>query len=352
MDIYLKEVLSQPAAIANAIDIYFSKEYLGKAANYIESFNLNKGSNIYFTGMGSSYCSAYGSVMYLNSKGINAFLKRTGEFVYYGIHMLKNDDAVIIISQSGGSAEVVRLVEELKQRGFTNYILIANEEACVLRDKVEKILFMKLESEKSVSTRTHMASIMINMIISHIVTGDSLDHLKGELELSSRAISKYLGDYKANTDRIIDFLGGPGHLEFLGRGAAYGCAQASALCTKEYVKQYNEALELDEFKHGPLEIVKEGFRAFVFAPNGKTYGLSLKMAVTIVENGGKVVFVTDKDPEINNKQMLTIVLQGGNEYLSQMVQFLPHQLLNQAWAEMLGVKKDGLLYGGKVTEVE
>ena len=352
MDIYLKDVLHQPDALSKAIKVYFSEDYIKKVKKIIRSLKIGTNSNIYFTGMGSSLHSAYGPVMFMNTKGVKAFVKSSGEFLYYGVNSLKEEDVVVIISQSGGSAEVVKLVSELGKKKFTYILLVTNDETCKVSKKVKRILPMCLEPEEFVATRTYLGSVIINMIIAYLVTGERLKSLKDELNFILITMTGYLKEYKANSKKLEEFLGEVNHVEFLGRGPGYASALVSALCMKEYSKIPNEALELADFKHGPFEIVNKDFKAFVFAPSGRTYNISVKAARDIADKGAKVVLVTDEDPGFANENILTICLKGGNEYLSQIRDFMPHQLFNQVLADKLNVRKDGWIYGSKVTSEE
>lgn len=352
MDIYLQDVLHQPEALVKAIEIYFSEGYIKKVKSIIKSFRISANSSLYFTGMGSSLHSAYGPVMFLNSNSVRAFCKSSSDFLYYGTDLVKEDDVVVIISQSGESIEVIKLVNELRKKKIKNILLVTNSVNCCVGKKIKKIVPMCLEPEDFVATRTYLSSVIINMIIAYLITGKSLVPLKDELDAVLITMSEYLKNYKKNSKMIEEFLGDVNHLEFLGRGPGYASALVSALCMKEYSKIPNEAMELGEFRHGPFEIVNKDFKAFVFAPKGITYDISIKAAQDLAGKGAKVVLVTNGDPDFINRNILTVCLKGGNEYLSQIRDFLPHQLLNQALADKLNVRKDGWIYGNKVTSEE
>ncbi len=99
-------------------------------------------------------------------------------------------------------------------------------------------------------------------------------------------------------------------------------------------------------------MVNSSFKAFVFSPTGKTHELILKTVRDLLEKDAKVVLVTDQEPSFMNVNLYSIILKGGNEYLSQIRDFLPHQLLNQSLAVKRNVPRNDFLHGSKVTSEE
>ncbi len=68
---------------------------------------------------------------------------------------------------------------------------------------------------------------------------------------------------------------------------------------------FREALHLPaaatlggEFRHGPMEMVNEGFRSILFAPAGKHMIKSIRMAEDIAGFGGKVLLFSNTDPSV------------------------------------------------------
>jgi glutamine---fructose-6-phosphate transaminase (isomerizing) len=351
VDIYLNDVLNQPVAMQQAFERYFSDEYLYKI-DCVASLIKDKNTLIYFTGMGSSYYSSFGAEMLLNNSGFRAFSLSASEFLHFKTQAIRKDDIIVLVSQSGRSAEVTRLTEMLARSGFTNLFLVTNHESCHIGRYVRAILPMYLEEEAFISTRTYLASIMINLILASRITGADMKDLKSSFCTILDIIRNYLDAYVENQKQLASFFGDVRHIEFLGRGPGYGSALVSALCVKEYTKIPNEAMDLGDFMHGSFEITGKDFKAFLFVHEGPTYGITIEVAKKMLRNGTKIALVTDHPPGFTHENLLTICMPCANEHLSQIGDFIPHQLLNQALAERLQVRKDGWLYGKKVTDQE
>ncbi len=71
---------------------------------------------------------------------------------------------------------------------------------------------------------------------------------------------------------INSCLGDHNHIEIIGRGPSYSSVQQAALMFREAVRRPAGGNLGGEFRNGPMEMVKEGFRAVVFAPvDNNTY---------------------------------------------------------------------------------
>ena len=105
-----------------------------------------------------------------------------------------------------------------------------------------------------------------------------------------------------------------------------------------------------------MEMVQDGFYAMIFAPSGETRDLEIKMAQDISIKGGKVLLVTDTadmNKEImDDKNILTVILDKTEEYASQILQIVPVQLLANAIAEVRGFQPGVFRWGSKVMTEE
>ena len=103
-----------------------------------------------------------------------------------------------------------------------------------------------------------------------------------------------------------------------------------------------------DFRHGPLEIVANGFAALIFAGPGQTSGLNKELAREIVSYGGKVIWLdSTPDPEIP-----TILFPETTELTRPLVEILPMQMLTLAMANRRGVEAGKFMHVSKITDRE
>ena len=145
-----------------------------------------------FSGMGSSHFCAVGAGIFLKQHGIDNQVISTGELLYYEKEILNKKTLLILISQSGESAEIVNLLEQLSEE--VTIIAITNETESTLASKGELVLPLNVGEEESVSTRTYMASICDSMLMaSAIAEGNAfgmMQRIKRCLFLMEKTLSE------------------------------------------------------------------------------------------------------------------------------------------------------------------
>jgi glucosamine--fructose-6-phosphate aminotransferase (isomerizing) len=101
-----------------------------------------------------------------------------------------------------------------------------------------------------------------------------------------------------------------------------------------------------------MEMVSEGFKAILFAADGKTYSQSIKMAEDINEFGGKVLIITNKKLPISNKNIMQIFINEPDEFLFSIQSIIPVQLFIDSYAKSKGAEAGNFYRGAKVTTTE
>ncbi|HEY3473002.1 MAG TPA: hypothetical protein VGK56_00250, partial [Anaerolineales bacterium] len=109
-----------------------------------------------------------------------------------------------------------------------------------------------------------------------------------------------------------------------------------------------EGMHAADFRHGPLEIVSEGFAALIFAGSGQTSALNRELALEIISYGGKAIWLDSVlDPEIP-----TIRFPETSELTRPLVEIVPVQILTLAMAKRKGIKAGKFRHVSKITDRE
>ena len=176
-----------------------------------------------------------------------------------------------------------------------------------------------------------------------------LEKIKKSVSYMEKAL-----DGKHRWKEIIQaFLKDCSCVSIMGRGYSLGSVQAGALFFREIVKFPAMAFDEAEFKHGPLEMVEQGFHAIIFAPSGPGAVMNCKMAENIVEKGGTAVVITEKGcPVEPGERLFLIELEKTEEYLAPLVQILPLQLMADQMAKQKGIPAGTFRWGSKVMDSE
>lgn len=346
MNEYLKDVLSQPDNLRAAADYFFEEHNLKKLLR-IKDLDFD---TVIFTGMGSShYCSCSASA-YLNRSGVNSRVISAGELLHYENDLVKKNTLVVAVSQSGESAEIVKLIDELgediKIIGITNYELSS------LGKRANILLNMHVKPEKSVSTRTYTASMILCLMVSYSIIGKLNDKTSDEFIRAVENIDNAIRVCEENKDRLLDFLNDASYITLLARGYNIGTAYAGALFIQELSKFPAYGMDAAEFRHGPMEIVDGKFRGIVISPSGLTHDLNVRLAQDISKYGGKVILITDGEKSIEEDNIIHIKMASGDEHLTPIYYMLPIQYLDNLIAEKRGLKVGEFRWGSKVTRRE
>ena len=344
MNNYEADILSQPADIRRALDFYKENEYAEKLA----AFASKQYKNIIFTGMGSSYISCYSAATMLRNAGFSVMKIPSSQLLHFETKAIAEDSLLVCVSQSGESAEVAGLMT--KVRGHKNIIGITNDMESALGKRANLALDMRVAPERSVSTRTYLASLAINHMLAKVFCGDGNGY--DDVARATDCLEESVKDFSGDSEKIDGFFGLPPYMVMMARGFSVSTAEVGALYVAEVAKYPVIPFDAGQFRHGPLELVNESFHCVVFAPESGCYNLQIKIAEQIAANGGKALLITDSD-----------YYGGGNNIISAKQKYPCAELecfVNVSVAQMIAnniAKRKGLdvgqfFHSSKVTIVE
>ncbi|MCA9734250.1 MAG: SIS domain-containing protein [Deferribacteres bacterium] len=350
MNPFLTEIFEQPEALRDTLEFYTSTtgiQLLDDAYKLNQTYNKTR---LLFTGMGSSYFAAYNSVCLLSNLGISSCLVNASELLHYNRSLLNNDVLPVFVSQSGESYEIAELLKCIPRNRAC--IGVTNETASALGKRARVTLLTKAGREEMTSTKTFVSTILVMLIFAWRMAG------KWEEDKMQRALQViYMFEALLDSagqllDSIMSFLGDFDFIELIGRGPAFPAAQQSALMFKEATRTAAEGILGGEFRHGPMEMVAEGFVSVIFAAKGKTFGQSLTMAMDIAKFGGKVLIITDSADAIQYSNLYVLRIPNADENYFSILSILPLQLIVNQHALNKGVEPGQFINGAKVTMIE
>jgi glucosamine--fructose-6-phosphate aminotransferase (isomerizing) len=344
MDCFLEEIFSQPRVLRATLDRYLEDESLLRSVS--RAMKLGEYPLVLLTGMGSSYFALYPACIYLVEHGLSATMVETSELLHYYGGVISSQVLVVVASQSGETVEVKKLLSEFGGRSLI--ASITNDAENYLAKNSDLALFLYGGEERGPASKTHTATIAVASLLAMCLTSTmSKRNVEGLYE-AVEAMETFLGGWTERIDGLVDFLGGVDCLSLLARGPSLASAMAGALILKEAAKMHAEGMSGGQFRHGPLELVTPDFTAVVFAMNGRTRDINLRLAHDIVEFGGKVVLV-GSDQELRGKRIFNLALPPLDEFSSPILEIVPIQLLSWKIAAEKGLQPGKLDKAKKVT---
>jgi len=288
-DRFLGEIAGQPDAMRRAaaalVDQRDELERIREASQAART--------IVFTGMGGSYDACYPAVNDLAARGVAALLVDAAEVLHFRRPILNARTLAVVVSQSGESAEIVRLVNELaKQRTRPFVIALTNGTNNDLARRADIELDTWAGPESGPSSMTFAASMTTLSGLARLLAGDSVDtavdRTRTAAEGAARSAERFLDDPEALAVELEAWHGDRDVIVLLGRGPARAATELGALVLKESGVMA-ESVEAGLFRHGPFELAGPGMSAIVMATEPETRRLDLGLAADLVDAGAAVM---------------------------------------------------------------
>jgi len=327
MTTMMDEVAGQPAALRNLRKYYASPGALSRKA--LRKLVGHWPPTVVFTGMGSSLFAAYPAQAFLTGQGIRALAWETAELVHHHLKILKPDSLLVVVSQSGETAEVLHLLESLPKP--LRVVAVVNVEASRLARRADLVLPMMAGRQESVSTRTYMCSVAALMYLAFAIAAKHHRPLTSMLRRAIEAQERVLDRRLIVMPPTVEFFGEPPYIALMSRGPNLASVYQGAQMFKEVARLAAEPISAAQFRHGPIEIVDPAHRYIIFARQGKTARLLLKLAKDICSHGGRVLLLTDLPfQDLTNIRLIEVEPLGLG--LGTVVDILHIQLLVHALA--------------------
>jgi glucosamine--fructose-6-phosphate aminotransferase (isomerizing) len=351
-DPFLAEILAQPQAIRRAASGLADQiDVLHRVGGGADSART-----IVFTGMGASYHACYPAITELAGRGIPALLVDTAELLHFRRPLLDRGVLVIAVSQSGESAEVVRLVDEVRTNDPVHRPFVAavtNGLDNRLARGADVGLDTRAGEERGPSTLTFAASVVVLSGLVEVLAGEesaqAVARTTEAAEEAALAADPLLSDPQACADELLAWHRGRTTTVLLGRGPARAASEMGALLLKESAGIAAEALQAAQFRHGPLELAGPELAAVVVATERETRSLDLGLAADLVASGSSVLVVSPDPPPAG---ALGIRIGPTRRTLGASVSIVPVQLLAWGLAVERGRTPGMLTRASKVTTRE
>jgi glutamine---fructose-6-phosphate transaminase (isomerizing) len=288
-DPFIAEIAGQPDAVRRAAAAAIERsDLLAQAAA------AARRGRIVLSGMGSSYDACYPASTYLAAEGIAAPMHDAAELLHFRLAALAAGDVLVLVSQSGESAETVGVARALRERPAPapTIVTVTNGTRNTLARHADLALDTDTGEETGPSTMTFVAALTVMAALARAIADGSGAPLDAAgADRTADAIARVVQDAEL-PDRLVGWLGDPRSTVILGRGAARAASEMGALTVKEAVGMPVEALQTAQFRHGPLELAGPGLAAILIATEPATAELDRALAEELARLGSAVWFVT------------------------------------------------------------
>jgi glutamine---fructose-6-phosphate transaminase (isomerizing) len=210
------------------------------------------------------------------------------------------DDLIIVISQSGETADTLASLRYAKERGakIVGVVNVPTSSIARLSDVVAPILAGPEIGVASTKAFTCQLAVLAAMAIGLGRARGTLDEkseaaLVGQLVAVPGLIAEVLKQEPA-FERLAHRLAKARDVLYLGRGSSYPLALEGALKLKELSYIHAEGYAAGELKHGPIALIDEAMPVIVIAPHDPLFEKTVSNMQEVAARGGGIILIGDK----------------------------------------------------------
>jgi len=337
---YFQDVMAQPQALLA------THGWLAAAGRWrqVQQFvTARPWKRIVLTGMGSSYHTFHPLNFALIAAGQTPVMIEASELIHYGLALCDENSLVIAASQSGASAEIVRLLEANTRATILG---VTNTADSPLARGAGLALLAQAGPEHSVSCKTYVAGMLTLQWLAGVMTGADERKTLGQLGAAAGLSGQYLRGWPAHTEALAGRLRNTRHLFLAGRGSSLSAVGTGALITKEATRLHAEGMSSAAFRHGPLEMLQPDMWIGVFSGDERTRALNRRLLRDLAANGGQC---DEIGPEAT---MPAFRLPDADPLLQPILEILPVQMMTLALAALAGREAGHFERTSKITDTE
>ncbi|MCD6501637.1 glutamine--fructose-6-phosphate transaminase (isomerizing) [bacterium] len=347
----LKEIFEQPNTLRNALRGRLDTENgvvrLNGLNNYFD--RLHDVDRILITACGTSWHAALiGEYLIEELARIPVEVDYASEFRYRG-PIIREHDAVFVISQSGETADTLAALREAKRQGAPVFGIV-NVVGSTIARETDAGVYIHAGPEIGVaSTKAFTSQLMVLSEISLL-----LGRMRGLSMSRGRELIRELLAVPDLVQRVLDREKATGEIQsiaeeycqynnflFLGRGVNYPVALEGALKAKEISYVHAEGYPAAEMKHGPIALIDDDMPTVFIATEDPLYDKILSNIEEVRARSGKILAIaTEGDERIEKLAQHVIYLPAADPLVMPIIAAIPMQLLAYHIAVLRGTDVD------------
>ena len=329
----LKEMYEQPSTVTDTLLPRIKKDDI-----VIEELNMTDEEmaavkKIHIVACGSAYhAGVTGKYVIEGLARIPVEVDLASEFRYRN-PILEEGAMVVVISQSGETADTLAALRESKARGF-KVLGIVNVVGSSIAREADNVMYTWAGPEIAVATTKAYSAQLVALYLLAMKLG----RVRGQID--DKTFTALLGDLRCLPDQIELLLNnklkiqkfanryvGAKDVFFIGRGIDYAISLEGSLKLKEISYIHSEAYAAGELKHGTISLIEEGTLVAAVSTQPDLYAKTISNMVEVKARGAFVLAVTcEENKEIEKAADYVIYIPETNPYFANSLAIIPLQL--------------------------
>lgn len=312
----LKEINEESEVVKNILNLYTKNNKIK------DIYNIKKYKNIDIVACGSaSFAGQIGKYYIEKYANIKTEVYYASEYRYQKNFFTK-DTLVILISQSGETADTLAALKLAKENGINTLAIVNRRDSSIARE-ADSVIYTEAGIEVAVATtKAYLAQVLILLLLA-FKDNNKETKLLEDLKLLPNLITKYINEY--DYSNIANILKDKEHIFYLGRGIDYYLSMEGSLKLKEISYIHSEAFQAGELKHGSISLIDKDFGVVSVVTDKTISDKTISNLKEVSARGAKIITITNI--KNNNFADYTILVEDYDEILNPLLVIVPMQML-------------------------
>ncbi len=330
----LKEIHEQPVAVRTTITPRITDCMPDFTAEGFDIEKLKKYEKIFIVACGTAmHAGMVGKYVIEKLARKPVIVDIASEFRYRD-PLIGENNLMIVISQSGETADTKAAMELAKERG-ADTMAIVNVKGSSIAREADMVVYTHAGPEISVaSTKAYMVQISVMYLLAFMmayangkITKEECERLTAELSDMPKIIEDTLGQEK-QCQFVASKLLNADSLLYIGRGLDYALSMEGSLKLKEISYIHSESYAAGELKHGTISLITKGMPVIAVATQSDLLEKTISNIKEVKARGAMVILVCGADVVVEEGVCDYLIrLPEAEEILMPMVAAVPLQLI-------------------------
>ncbi len=330
----LKEIHEQPDALKKTIKPRIKDGMPDFSECGLTDEKLKGYHHIYIIGCGSAmHAGTVGKYIIESLARTPVIVDMASEFRYRN-PLLSKDDLVVVISQSGETADTLEALKLSNSVG-ADTLAIVNVVGSSIAREAKMVMYTLAGPEISVcSTKAYMVQTAFMYLLAFrvayargAISEAEVKQLVTELLEIPDKVQKCI-DSQEQYQKVAARLMSADSLLYIGRGLDYALSMEGSLKLKEISYIHSESYAAGELKHGTISLIEEGMPVIAVATQHNLYPKTVSNVKEVKTRGAMVVFICSEDMDTLGKDVdCPVLLPVARDMLMPLVAVVPLQLI-------------------------
>ena len=343
----MKEIHEQPRAITDTLNSVIKEDKIDLSTIGLDDEEIKNISQIYIVACGSAYHTGVVTQYVMEDLAkIPVRVELASEFRYRK-PLLDKNGLVIVVSQSGETADTLAALRLAKEKGIKT-LAIVNVVGSSIAREADNVFYTLAGPEIAVATtKAYSTQLIAGYLLAMqfaLVRNEITEEYYGQLIAELRTIPQKIEKILEDKERIQWFVAKQANAQdvfFIGRGIDYAVCLEGSLKMKEISYVHSEAYAAGELKHGTISLIEDGTLVIGALTQNELYEKTVSNMVECKSRGAYLMGLTSYGHyEIEDTADFTVYIPKTDEHFAASLAVVPLQLMGYYLSVSRGLDVD------------